>query len=318
MTAEKFDDVQAAPVLLRRRPSFPMQVLCGRIREGVGKQPWAGYLPDHLRPADVPAKPFLATTSLDCSTAKIEAAVAYKPQGIPVEGRVWTLSQDLLAIAQELEGHVWDAMRCPHANHVVQKCIEKLKPEHLQFVVDALKVEDLAVQASRHKYACRIVQRLVEHCPEEQVKDVTSKIVAETVLIACHPYGNYVIQHLLHHGHGNLKASICQTLCEDIQKICLDSYGCAVVSCVMMSLPRELRTDLAQTLIREPPLLIHLACSRHGYHAAKEVLEALCLEEKQEAEDIFRAEKAKLQSSRYGRVVMSQVKDSNKEVAGKS
>ena len=62
-------------------------------------------------------------------------------------GRVWELSQDSkgcrdvqLAIEQatdelrrllvaEVAGHVLDAMRCPHANHVLQKCITSSRPE---------------------------------------------------------------------------------------------------------------------------------------------------------------------------------------------
>ena len=61
-------------------------------------------------------------------------------------GRVWELSQDSkgcrdvqLALEQagedlrrlivaEVAGHVLDAMRCPHANHVLQKCITSSRP----------------------------------------------------------------------------------------------------------------------------------------------------------------------------------------------
>lgn len=44
-----------------------------------------------------------------------------------------------LSIIQELDGCVIKCVKDQNGNHVVQKCVEFVPPEHLQFIVDAFK-----------------------------------------------------------------------------------------------------------------------------------------------------------------------------------
>merc|ERR1719145_46714 len=65
-----------------------------------------------------------------------------QPGSVKVEGNVWRLSRDApgcrivqdaldnatcdadrVALASEIRSHVWEALRCPHANFVLQKFI---------------------------------------------------------------------------------------------------------------------------------------------------------------------------------------------------
>ena len=40
---------------------------------------------------------------------------------------------------KELDGHVLKCVKDQNGNHVVQKCIECVDPNHLQFIIDAFK-----------------------------------------------------------------------------------------------------------------------------------------------------------------------------------
>lgn len=40
---------------------------------------------------------------------------------------------------KELDGHVLKCVKDQNGNHVVQKCIECVDPNHLQFVIDAFR-----------------------------------------------------------------------------------------------------------------------------------------------------------------------------------
>ena len=56
-------------------------------------------------------------------------------------------------------------MKCvkdQNGNHVIQKCIECVPPDLIQFIVDGFsgKVYSLA----SHPYGCRVIQRILEHC----------------------------------------------------------------------------------------------------------------------------------------------------------
>jgi len=298
-----------------------MKVLLGRLEQGA-TAPWSTFLPDHLRPKGVTAKVFEQTASKDLPVQQSDVKAQrseYRALGVCVLGRVWEYSQDpigcrevqysietadsntLSKLVLELHPHVWDATCCPHANHVLQKCIVVLQPDELQFIVDVLMKERLAVQAARHKYGCRIVQRLIERCSSRQMEGLLRAIVTEAPLVSCHAYGNYVVQHILQ--HTSLQTAVCEALEEHLNALSSDQYGAAVVSCAMTSATRACRVSLARTILKEPAVLIRLACSRHGHPAAKEVVEILEGSERIEAIRIFNANQARLLRSRYGRIV---------------
>merc|ERR550534_3300898 len=104
-----------------------------------------------------------------------------------------------VALALELRGHVSEAVRDPHGNFVVQRCIALLPPARLRFLVDELNA-DSAAQLARSKFACRIVQRLVERWPADDVARLVGSILDDFLEVACHSFGNYVIQNIMTNG----------------------------------------------------------------------------------------------------------------------
>lgn len=51
-------------------------------------------------------------------------------------------ARDLLfqsEMVKELDGHVLKCVKDQNGNHVVQKCIECVQPQSLQFIIDAFK-----------------------------------------------------------------------------------------------------------------------------------------------------------------------------------
>lgn len=110
-------------------------------------------------------------------------------------------------IVQELEGTVLKCVKDQNGNHVVQKCIETIKDSQcLQFIIDAFRGQVLAL--STHPYGCRVIQRILEHCKEEQTKSVMSEIHNNTEQLLQDQYGNYVIQHVLDRGREEDKSII--------------------------------------------------------------------------------------------------------------
>ena len=79
------------------------------------------------------------------------------PASGSIKGRVWLMARNShdcrvlqdafdragrddirLALAEELHGHVWEAIMCKNANHVIQKCIESMRPGAVQFIIDEI------------------------------------------------------------------------------------------------------------------------------------------------------------------------------------
>ena len=69
-------------------------------------------------------------------------------------------------LVAELDGHVMRCVRDQNANHVIQKCIECVPPEYVRFIVSSFQYQVLPL--SMLPYGCRVIQRVLQHCPEEQ------------------------------------------------------------------------------------------------------------------------------------------------------
>ena len=48
-----------------------------------------------------------------------------------------------------------------------------------------------------HSYGCRVVQRLLEQCEQDQLSSVLDGIVAGLPNLIINKFGNYVVQHTL-------------------------------------------------------------------------------------------------------------------------
>lgn len=56
----------------------------------------------------------------------------------------------------ELDGHVMRCVRDQNGNHVIQKCIECIPQDSIQFIVSTFY--DQVVTLSTHPYGCRVIQ----------------------------------------------------------------------------------------------------------------------------------------------------------------
>lgn len=82
-------------------------------------------------------------------------------------------------IVRELNGNVMQCVKDQNGNHVIQKCIEKIPPHMIQFIVEAFVNQ--IYNLSTHPYGCRVIQRLLEHCSEEQRNSILSEILGMCV-----------------------------------------------------------------------------------------------------------------------------------------
>mmetsp|Transcript_57123 Transcript_57123/g.148722 ORF Transcript_57123/g.148722 Transcript_57123/m.148722 type:complete len:289 (+) Transcript_57123:245-1111(+) len=236
-------------------------------------------------------------------------------------GRVWRLSQHAQGcrevqrvldmesegvremLACELRGHVWEALRSPHANFVLQKFITVLSPGSLQFIVDEL-LQGSAEKAAKHKFGCRVFQRLVEHGTIKQVAQLLKPVLTDFLALAQHQYGNYVVQHLLEYSSPEHRRRIAGLVEQNLRTLVLDPFGSAVVSGSLNKAPIGCQVSLARALVQQPGCLVLLACMKHGCVAATRVLRVLRGEELEEARRVMLAEKGALRASKLGQELL--------------
>jgi hypothetical protein len=59
-------------------------------------------------------------------------------------------------MVKELDGHIMRCVRDQNGNHVIQKCIECVPEDSIQFIVTTFY--DQVVTLSSHPYGCRVIQ----------------------------------------------------------------------------------------------------------------------------------------------------------------
>jgi len=259
-----------------------------------------------------------------------------QPSVVSILGQVWSLSrdsrgcrlvqevlheateEDRAAVIAELHGHIWQALQCPHANYVVQKCIDVMRPHASQFIVDELmqRGPGAVVQAARHRFGCRILQRLLEHCSPLQVQELCESLLNNAVALCTHQYGNYVMQHLLDHGTESQRHRLTSVLVTHAYAMGSDGYACGVVRKALSVSAHDDQVALARALLAERGLLTVMARNRHGHIAAKLVLQALEGDDLELARRQLAADAQSLSTSRYGRFVVACLGPSSPSRAG--
>eukprot|EP00438_Fugacium_kawagutii_P003656 Skav224226 [mRNA] locus=scaffold939:1182574:1185374:+ [translate_table: standard] len=151
-----------------------------------------------------------------------------------LRGQVWRLSRDPVGcrvvqdalelgsreasdVANELQGHVLEAVMCPYANYVVQKVVSQLSVAASSFVPKELQGN--AVRAAKHRFACRIFCRLLEFCgrgPTSQLIDELLQGDESSENLCSHSFAHHVIQTILEHGEERHKKLIAQMLLSDL------------------------------------------------------------------------------------------------------
>ncbi|RZR72757.1 hypothetical protein BHM03_00016582 [Ensete ventricosum] len=139
----------------------------------------------------------------------------------------------------ELDGQIMKCVRDQNGNHVIQKCIECVPQEKIQFIIESFFGHVVAL--STHPYGCRVIQRVLEHCDDPKTQSIMMDEIRQSVcILAQDQYGNYVIQHVLQHGRQEERSDIISQLTGQIVKMSQQKYASNVVEkCLTYGTPEE-------------------------------------------------------------------------------
>jgi len=215
-----------------------------------------------------------------------------------------TSDEERELLVREMHGHAVKAMRCPHANHVLQKCISTMPPASLQFMVDELlQGEGLVKQVATHRYGTRIVQQLLKTCAASQVEGLVEALLQDAMALSCHTFGNYTIQHLLQFGTAQQQYLCVRMIEQNMGSIARNQSGVGAVVAAMTYTSPEDGVWIARAAVQDPKLLPCMAQMRHGDDVVALVVSALQGQERAGALRSLADASPELLSSRYGRKV---------------
>lgn len=176
-------------------------------------------------------------------------------------------------LLEQLRGRVIDALRCPHGNYVLQKFIQTCPSEHMQFVLDELHDQGFPIIA-RHRFGCRILLRLIEHCSASQTEPMIEEILSDTSLLCRHQYGNFVIQHILQHSSTAHRSAIADVVCNQIIRFAKHRLASHVVSCALAHCPTEDVRRMTHAVLHDAGQLADVSRREYGSFVVREVKRA--------------------------------------------
>merc|ERR1712151_209001 len=159
--------------------------------------------------------------------------------------------EDYRAIASELEGHVWEAAHDSNANYVLQKLIMVSHQKSIQFIIDelVLRFPSAAACASRDRFACRVIQRLLEFCSPDRVGDIGESLLQDVVGNSQDRYGRYAMQCLLEHGTVCQHQRLVSLMSAHVDVLSHDLSACSVIGRALSTGAREEQQVLANAIM---------------------------------------------------------------------
>jgi len=133
-------------------------------------------------------------------------------------------------LASDLQGHVVRAMTSSHANYVIQKIIQVLRPSEVPFVVEEIRHAGMGL--ARHAFGCRVFSRLLEH-GDLSTAALMDEVLANARELIKHNHGKYVIEVALEHGLPDQRMRILSELGENLIEHVFDANGSYVLQSVL-------------------------------------------------------------------------------------
>ncbi|KAL7440643.1 hypothetical protein ACHAXM_008489 [Skeletonema potamos] len=216
----------------------------------------------------------------------------------------------------------------PNGNHVIQRAIQIVSTfaksagdkgdidasvslmNHIKFIIDdvAANVEKL----SKHRYGCRVVQRAIEYCPEEQKNEVLTEI------LACHrnliedQFGNYVIQQALSNGSEDIQNAIVETLTEgdSIFTFSKHKYASNVVEAMLTSATSHHKEAILNAMLKDfegSSGIIQLAKDPIANYVVKRALDCSEGHQREELFAAITANRQQMSKSPYAKYVLAKL-----------
>ncbi|XP_009145655.1 pumilio homolog 5 isoform X1 [Brassica rapa] len=178
-------------------------------------------------------------------------------------------------LTRELDGNVLKCVRDQNGNHVIQKCIESMPASRIGFIISAFRGQ--VATLSTHPYGCRVIQRILEHCSDdEETRCIIDEILESAFALAHDQYGNYVTQHVLERGKPDERRQIIEKLTGNVVQMSQHKYASNVVEKCLEhadSTERELLIEEIMGKSEEDNHLLAMMKDQYANYVVQKVLE---------------------------------------------
>jgi hypothetical protein len=163
------------------------------------------------------------------------------------------LTDQQASMIKELDGpnkSVLKIIRDQNGNHVIQKAIERVPAEHIQFIIDAHKGD--VVRLAQHTYGCRVIQRIMEYCTPAAKRVILDELHGCIGPLITDGFGNYVVQHVIQKGEPTDRRRVVSIVLEQLLVFSKHKFASNVVEkCLEYGDPDQREAILMKLMARD-------------------------------------------------------------------
>lgn len=188
---------------------------------------------------------------------------------------------------------------------MVQKVIECVPPKHLNFIVDAFKGQ--VYQLSTHPYGCRVIQRILEHCDQDQTGQILDEIHPQTEQLTQDQYGNYVVQHILEHGRPDDKLKITNEMRGRVVQLAQHKFASNVIEKCVTSSSRATRALMIDEVCSSSDALFTMMKDQYANYVVQKMLDIADLPQKRKLISQMKPHISNLKRYTYGKHIITKL-----------
>lgn len=174
-------------------------------------------------------------------TRALQKMIEYISTQEQIRTVIYALRDSVVELVQDLNG-----------NHVIQKCLTRLKGDNAEFIYEA--VGSFCVKVGTHRHGCCVIQRCIDHASDDQKKRLIAQITSNSIALVQDPYGNYVVQYILDLGETYFTTRMCYTFYGKIALLSKQKFSSNVMEkCLRMADP-IVRNEMIQEMFKNNEL----------------------------------------------------------------
>lgn len=249
--------------------------------------------------------------------------------------------EDVSKLILEFHDKVIPFTHDPNGNHVIQRSIQVMSSfakmeeaannpdiasslsDEMQFIID--DIVNNTESLSSHRYGCRVVQRAIEHCVDDQKNEVLEKIISCHKSLVVDQYGNYVIQQVLVCGSEDHLSAILKTLTENdaLLKFSKHKYASNVVEAILEHGKPDHKETILKSLLKDTRdekkggycCVIELSKDSIANYVVNKAIEVSKDELRKDLFEVIESSRPELSKSQYGKYVLQKLDKCNTKQA---
>ncbi|ORY01716.1 ARM repeat-containing protein [Basidiobolus meristosporus CBS 931.73] len=159
-------------------------------------------------------------------------------------------TQQIRMIIVALNTSVVTLIKDLNGNHVVQKCLNRLKSADNQFIYNG--VCDSLIEVATHRHGCCVLQRCIDYSSETQKSQLVSAITYHALTLVQDPFGNYVVQYVLDLNEPRLSDPLIRRFFGNTCLLSVQKFSSNVMEkCIRVSKPETRKGLIDELLNRE-------------------------------------------------------------------